>query len=433
MQAFAPEQNRPRQRPSLGPARPGVQAEQRLLRADNESSGTRSGTTATSRLGHDLGRISIYPKAMAKDQPTLTVNTPGDAYEQEADRVADQVMRVSAPPVQGAVSPTGQRALLRQVMRPRDLVDSVAPPEEEGEEESPSPEPQQALQRSSTGGTMTTTASFEKSLERSIRSEGEALPQGTRTFMESRFGRDFAGVRIHRDAKADEFAHGVNARAFTVGNSIFFARSAYQPESVDGQRLIAHELTHVLQQGASERAIPGPIQRQVAGGHPCPRYNGYNTSVDIGTYNCAGLALRNYQYLSPSSAVVASLVSDFPLGQSIACGTPGGPNRIKFWLWQYDLSFEDDQGVQLRPPSPDFHIAAGLSDPLGLDPTDVYSKNGARPVEGPGTGPGFRPAARARTLTNDASAQPVNAPNGRPVFSVRTNFTESCFRASCPP
>jgi hypothetical protein len=393
----------------------------------------RSSNTATTRSGHHLGRISIYPKAVAKGRTGLTVNTPGDACEQEADRVADPVVRVSAPSVQvGIVSRKGQTALLRQVMRPRDLVDSVVPPEEEVEEESPSPEPQQALQRSGTGRT-TTTASFEKSLERSILSEGEALPQGTRTFMESRFGRDFAGVRIHRDARADELAHGVNARAFTVSNNIFFARSAYQPESVDGQRLIAHELTHVVQQGASERGTPAPIQRQGTGRHPCPPYNGYNTSVDIGTYNCAGLALRNYRYLSPASTVVATLVSDFPLGQSIACGTPGGPDRIKFWLWEYDLSFEDNRGVQFRAPSPDFHIAAGLCDSVGNDPTDVYSKNGARPVEGPSTGPNFRPPTRARTLTNDAGALPVSTSDGRPVFSVRTNFSESCFRANCPP
>jgi hypothetical protein len=396
-----------------------------------QDASTRALTEAT--FGHNFGEVLAYPKGVPKDQTRLTVNVPGDAYEQEADRVADQVMRVSALPVKGIVSRGAERVLLRKVLRPQDFVDSVAPSEEEVEEESPSPGPQPALQRSSTGGAIPVTTDFEQSLQRSILSGREALTHDTRTFMETRFGRDFAEVRIHRDARAEELAHSVNARAFTVGNDIFFARSTYQPDSVGGRRLIAHELTHVLQQSASDRVIPGRIQRQLAVGHPCPRYIGYEASRSVETYNCAGLALRNYQFIAPASTVVKTIVATFPSGRSITCGPSGGPSRVKFWLWEYDLHLEDDRGSRLSESHRDFHIVAGVTDRMGNDPTDVYSKNGMRPVEGPGTGPGFRPPGRNRALNNDATATPATTRDGRPVFKVRYNFSESCFSANCPP
>lgn len=78
---------------------------------------------------------------------------------------------------------------------------------------------------------------------------GQPLDGGTREFMESRFGRDFSGVRIHTDAKAAESARAVNARGYTVGSEIVFASGEYRPSTAAGRRLLAHELTHVVQQG----------------------------------------------------------------------------------------------------------------------------------------------------------------------------------------
>lgn len=84
---------------------------------------------------------------------------------------------------------------------------------------------------------------------------GHPLDFDTRTFMEERFGHDFSRVRIHTDTKAAESAREMGAHAYTVGSSIVFGRGGYAPETQAGRRLIAHELTHVAQQGGSVRAL----------------------------------------------------------------------------------------------------------------------------------------------------------------------------------
>ena len=81
-----------------------------------------------------------------------------------------------------------------------------------------------------------------------LRSPGQPLDAGTRTFFEPRFGHDFSKVRIHADARADQSARAVNALAYTVGPQIVFGSGLYQPGDASGRRLLAHELTHVVQQ-----------------------------------------------------------------------------------------------------------------------------------------------------------------------------------------
>lgn len=81
-----------------------------------------------------------------------------------------------------------------------------------------------------------------------LRSPGRPLDPGTRAFMEPRFGHDFSQVRVHTDAQAAESAVSVNARAYTVGRDIVFGENRFQPSSLEGRRLLGHELTHVLQQ-----------------------------------------------------------------------------------------------------------------------------------------------------------------------------------------
>ncbi|MCJ7626535.1 MAG: DUF4157 domain-containing protein [Anaerolineaceae bacterium] len=81
-----------------------------------------------------------------------------------------------------------------------------------------------------------------------LNSPGQPLDHATRAFMESRFGHDLGRVRVHADAKAQKSAQAVNANAYTVGSNIVFAPGRYLPGTPDGQRLLAHELTHVLQQ-----------------------------------------------------------------------------------------------------------------------------------------------------------------------------------------
>ena len=85
-------------------------------------------------------------------------------------------------------------------------------------------------------------------------SSGQPLDKATRSFMEPRFGYDFSGVRVHADSPASESAQSVNALAYTVGNHVVFGTGHYSPTTTTGRRLLAHELTHVMQQGAGHVA-----------------------------------------------------------------------------------------------------------------------------------------------------------------------------------
>ncbi len=95
-----------------------------------------------------------------------------------------------------------------------------------------------------------------------LQSSGQPLDRATREFMEERFGYDFGSVRIHRDARAAESARAVQARAYTVGHDVVFAGGSFAPETNAGRELLAHELTHVLQQSA----MPPAVQRAVPAG-----------------------------------------------------------------------------------------------------------------------------------------------------------------------
>ncbi|CCH33766.1 DUF4157 domain-containing protein [Actinosynnema sp. NPDC047251] len=93
-----------------------------------------------------------------------------------------------------------------------------------------------------------------------IRSTGSPLDAGVREDMESRFGQDFSGVRVHTDGAAHESAKSVNAQAYTVGENIVFQNDRYDPSSDSGKHVLAHELTHVVQQRS------GPVDGADAGG-----------------------------------------------------------------------------------------------------------------------------------------------------------------------
>ncbi len=91
-----------------------------------------------------------------------------------------------------------------------------------------------------------------------LRSPGQALDPATRAFMEPRFGHGFSQVRVHADARAAESAQQINAKAYTVGQHIAFASNRYKPESESGRHLLAHELTHTIQQRGAK-----PGKRQI--------------------------------------------------------------------------------------------------------------------------------------------------------------------------
>jgi hypothetical protein len=162
-------------------------------------------------------------------QTKLQISTPGDQHEQEADRVAEQVMRMPESDY-GRVGETKERpsALLSRLSSPRGSHSQIVPP----------------------------------IVHDVLSSPGQQLDASTRAFMEPRFGGDFAPVRVHTDRRAAESASSVYARAYTVGEHIVFGSGEYEPKSSVGRQLIAHELAHVLQQtGAAGPGPNGIVQR----------------------------------------------------------------------------------------------------------------------------------------------------------------------------
>ena len=196
-------------------------------------------------------------------QAKLTVNQPGDRFEQEADRMAEAVVRMPEPlNGQRAVVPGATAAPGLQRMCPEcqeELQRSPAPIQRacsECEEELKS---QPMLQAKETPGNTPEVTPAIASRIQSLQGSGQPLPPSARGFLEPRFGHDFGHVRIHTGSHADESARSLNALAYTSGSDIVFANGHYSLETTHGMKLLAHELTHVIQQG-SERSS-GAIQR----------------------------------------------------------------------------------------------------------------------------------------------------------------------------
>jgi hypothetical protein len=103
------------------------------------------------------------------------------------------------------------------------------------------------------------------SIKRSIedaRGSGKPLDRGVNAQMQSAFGADFGGVRVHNDTRADSLSRSLGAVAFTTGSDVFFRTGAYNPGSSSGRELIAHELTHVVQQNGAD------VKRQISVSEP---------------------------------------------------------------------------------------------------------------------------------------------------------------------
>jgi hypothetical protein len=209
----------------------GNQAGERLPHANAEGLEVSSGFTSTTYFAHDFSHVPAYDQASVKIQAKLKVNTPGDVYEQEADSVAERVMRMPEAQLQRdscacegecpkcQAKPTAQKA--------QRLVQTKRVETNEARRVAPSPVVDEAL-----------------------RAPGQPLDTGIREFMEPRFGQDFSRVRVHADPAAAGSAESIGARAYTVGHHVVFGAREYRPGTADGRRLLAHELAHVAQQDA---------------------------------------------------------------------------------------------------------------------------------------------------------------------------------------
>lgn len=220
----------------------GNQAVQRMLPTDAEELKAELTGTATRRFGHDFSGIPIHGSAKNVIQTKLAINRPGDSYEQEADRVSEQIIRMPEPRMQ---------RMSLDVAGP--VAGGFAPP----------------------------------IVHDALRSPARSLDPQTRAFMEPHFGYDFSRVRIHSGPGASRAADAMQAQAFTFGSDIVFGSGKFAPFTPAGRKLLGHELTHVVQQGAAPFAAhfpayagglrtshvsePGLLQRKPKAGKGSPK------------------------------------------------------------------------------------------------------------------------------------------------------------------
>lgn len=177
-------------------------------------------------------------------QPKLTINQPNDVYEQQADAMADKVMRMEQPGVQ--LKPLAISAVQRKC--------------EHCEEE------EKKMQRKEFGNEEVVAEDSLESYVGSLSGGGQPLPNEVRSFYEPRFGYDFSNVKIHTDTVAAKSAQSINALAYTSGSNIVFNNGQYSPNTGNGKKLLGHELTHVVQQGVgvSKTAIQKQVDPEIA-------------------------------------------------------------------------------------------------------------------------------------------------------------------------
>ena len=173
-------------------------------------------------------------------QTKLKVGAVNDPLEHEADRVADQVMRMADP---GAAMTSAPPQVSRK----------CAACEEQVSRKRPACEAEEKLQKKGVGS-QAGPADAPASVHEALRSPGQPLDAATRAYFEPRFGRDFSDVRVHSDPRASHAADAVQAQAFTFGSDIVFGGAKFSPSTFAGRKLVAHELTHVVQQGAAPAA-----------------------------------------------------------------------------------------------------------------------------------------------------------------------------------
>jgi hypothetical protein len=172
-------------------------------------------------------------------QTKLTIGAPDDEYEKEADSLSEQVMRMPENKVIQRVCSTCDKE--EAVIHKKPLLQLQSEIGDQPLQTKP------WIQKQDNHNSSVSTKNLESHLNQTT-GQGNTLPDETRSFMESRFGTDFSGVRIHNNPDSAILNRHLNSQAFTTGNNIYFGNGKYNPDTSGGKQLLAHELTHVVQQ-----------------------------------------------------------------------------------------------------------------------------------------------------------------------------------------
>jgi Domain of unknown function (DUF4157) len=248
-------------------------------------------------------------------QPKLTINPPTDIYEQEANAMAEKVMRM-----------TDKDVLQTKFFEP--AVSVVQPKCADCEEE----EREKMQRKEMNENTINADKNFESYVE-GLDNAGQPLSVEVRNFYEPRFGYDFDSVRLHTDAPAARSAQSINALAYTSQNHVVFNEGQYSPGTASGKKLLAHELTHVVQQTSGVRTKN--IQRQDLDeedsqlDHAVTQQHGSSCAAS----DTKQFMLRNFtdfEFTVPSGchATVTFTAIWVPVGESVDCCTGDDNYRV---------------------------------------------------------------------------------------------------------
>jgi Domain of unknown function (DUF4157) len=177
-----------------------------------------------------------------EEEKELAMKPLADSIQREEEKEklpekdASEAAMAAPPSMAATATPTSTAA---------PATTSTATPAEKEEEIAMKP-----MIQTKSGESATATPDLESSIEQA-RGSGQPLADNVRGSMEQAFGADFSGVRVHTSSQSDQLNNSIQARAFTTGQDVFFRQGAYDPGSRGGQELLAHELTHVVQQNGS--------------------------------------------------------------------------------------------------------------------------------------------------------------------------------------
>ena len=245
-------------------------------------------------------------------QAKLTVNKPGDKFEKEADTMADKVVKMPSPqmkkeeklqrlpeekiqkkepelekskiqkkdavkdrlqkaePEKDKVQkkePELEKSKIQKAEPEKDKVQKAEPEKDKVQKKEPELE-NSKIQKKESSGTPAVASATQTSIQNQT-TGGQPLSPDVKGYMEPRFGADFSNVRVHSDEESARLNNQISARAFTYQNHVFFSRDQYQPGTSEGKQLLAHELTHTIQQGHAQQTTapitttttPPPVQR----------------------------------------------------------------------------------------------------------------------------------------------------------------------------
>lgn len=355
----------------------------RRSRRKRQLGGEPSSSHPLGRLQRTIGNRAVGRLIRAK----LKIGQPGDRYEREADRIAERVVNMPDSQINPAaalsVKPAPlQRARLQfqgelrrqaaeeeEIQRQPEEEELQLQPAEEEEMQRQAAEEEEPLQASGDSGSNAPAVTPAAQAGIHNLPGGNPLSPALRAFFEPRFGADFRGVRVHTDSQAADTAKSLNARAFTLGREVVFGAGEYSPATTQGKKLLAHELTHVVQQGRANSPSRNSIQRRlfVSGG------NEAEVREYLGLVGDAAGFRLNWAFANPRVRVAGD--------------TPGGPTSQNARRMLRQVINDPRQHAELHIGTHQPRVGVGAfpaapSTIQNIDIDDIRNLNAALPNQG---------------------------------------------------